>query len=170
MDRRFSALLLIALPAAALAQAPAEEQQQPVTKAELTAELDADYADLDTDRDGKVGTDEITARLNKGAQQQLDEIARQRDAAFARMDADKDGSISKAEFEALNKLPPLPTPNAQPFLVQFDADKDGTISADEFRAPTLANFDRMDGNKDGTLSVAEQNAAAALKKAPDVGR
>lgn len=163
-------LMLIALPAAALAQAVAEEAPTPVAKADLTAELDADYADLDANGDGKVEPDEINARLNKSATEQLAELAKQRDAAFARYDTDGDGAISQAEFEAQAKLPDVPTPDPKPFLARFDADKDGSISKEEFRAPTLGNFDRMDANKDGTLSVAEQKAAEAKKKAPDIGR
>lgn len=170
MFRRLAPLLLIALPAAAPAQ-PAEpagpaEEAKPVTKADLTADLDADYADLDTNADGKVDNGEIVARLDRTARAQLAQIVKERDAAFARADTNGDGSISKAEFDAQAKLPTLPEPDAKPFLAQFDADKDGTISRDEFRAPTLANFDRMDGDKNGTLSVAEQQLAARVRAKP----
>ena len=47
--RLTAALTLAAIPALALAQAPAEEDK-PITKAELSAKLDADYANLDADK------------------------------------------------------------------------------------------------------------------------
>lgn len=152
--------------AAGAQQAPAAEEAKPVTKTELVAELDSDFADLDSDGDGKAGREEIVARLDRTAKAQLAELGKQRDAAFARFDADGNGTISRAEFDAQAKLPALPTADAKPFLDQFDANKDGVIAKDEFRAPTLANFDRMDGNKDGTLSLAEQQGAAKARTKP----
>lgn len=175
MIRRFAPLMLLVLPAAAHAQQPpAAEETKPVTKTELTAELDADYADLDANKDGKVDADEIKARVERTSKAQLAEMSKQRDATFARFDADGNGTISRAEFDAQAKLPPLPEADPKPFLNQFDANKDGAISNEEFRAPTLANFDRMDGDKNGTLTVAEQqNAARArsrTKETPPIGR
>ena len=149
---------------------------KPITRAQISERLDTDYADLDADKNGKVDTAEINARLKKGAEADLEVIKKERDAAFAKFDTDNDGSITRAEFEAHAKLPTVREPDAKPFLNRFDANKDGAISKDEFRAPTLANFTRMDANKDGTLSVAEQNAAAAKakktagKETPPIGR
>ena len=163
------AALMAAVPGIALAQGAttaAAEQNKPITRAEVSTELDTDYADLDGDKDGKVTSAEINARLVKSAQAQLDEIKKERDAAFAKLDADSNGSISKAEFEARAKLPTMKDPDAKPFLDRFDKNKDGNISKDEFRAPTLANFDSADKNKDGTLSVSERTAMAAPKKVP----
>ncbi|WP_051503957.1 EF-hand domain-containing protein [Sphingomonas jaspsi] len=173
MLRPITALTLLFASTAALAQAaPEADQPKPVAKAELTAELDADYADLDANHDGKADDAEIKARLIRTAKAQLDEMAAQRDAAFARVDTDGNGSISKAEFNAQAKLPAMPEANSKPFLDEFDKNKDGAISKDEFRAPTLSNFDRLDANKDGTLSVAEQQAASRPKaqQSPSIGR
>lgn len=174
--RLTGALTLAALPALALAQAPAA-QDKPVTKAELSAKLDADYTSLDADKDGKVTAAEINARLKTSAEAELEIIKKERDAAFAKFDADGNGTISRAEFDARAKLPTIKDPDAKPFLARFDGDKDGTISKEEFRAPTLANFAKLDVNKDGTISIAEQNAAAtalakkpAPKTTPPVGR
>jgi hypothetical protein len=163
--RLTAAALLASIPAIALAQAPAgADDSKPVTRIELSNRLDADYADLDANKDGKVDATEINSRLVKSAEADLEVIKKERDATFAKFDADGNGSISKAEFEAHAKLPTIRQPDAKPFLDKFDADKDGTISKDEFRTPTISNFERLDKNKDGTLSVAEQDAAAA--KAP----
>ena len=162
------AALLMAMPAIALAQGTekAAEQNKPLTRSEVSGELDSDYADLDADQDGKVTPAEINSRLVKSAQAQIDELKKERDAAFAKLDTDGNGSISKAEFEARAKLPTIKDPDAKPFLDRFDKNKDGAISKDEFRAPTLANFDSADKNKDGTLSPSERTAMAAPKKVP----
>ncbi|HVF38014.1 MAG TPA: EF-hand domain-containing protein [Sphingomicrobium sp.] len=165
---------LTALPAAALAQqTAAQSEAQPVTRAEISARLDSDYADLDGDKDGKVTATEVNSRLRKSAQAQVELFKKERDAAFTRLDSDGNGSISRAEFEAKAPLPTVREPNSKPFLDQFDANKDGAISKDEFRTPTLANFEKLDKNKDGTLSVAEQKAPAPPakpKQTPDIGR
>jgi Ca2+-binding EF-hand superfamily protein len=165
--RLTTALILAAIPAAVMAQAPAPSEDKPITRAQISERLDTDYADLDADKNGKVDTAEINARLKKGAEADLEVIKKERDAAFAKFDTDNDGSITRAEFEAHAKLPTVREPDAKPFLNRFDANKDGAISKDEFRNPTLSNFKKLDTNNDGTLSVAEQSAATATaSKAP----
>ena len=169
----FAALAAVTLPMTALAQATAQPaaQAKPITRTELSEELNADYADLDADKDGKVTAEEIKARLMRRANADLEVLKKARDDAFAKLDTNKDGSISRAEFDAKAPLPEVKGADekAAANLTRFDADKDGAITQAEFRAPTLANFDKLDGNKDGTLSVAEQKAsAAAAKKAPTV--
>lgn len=168
MNRRILfAAALASLPAALAAQtaAPAQPAPKPIAKADVSAKLEADYADLDADKDGKVSTAEIKQRLKKGAEADLALLTKERDSAFTRLDANGDGSISRAEFEAKATLPKIGEPDPAPVLARFDGNKDGQITKDEFRAPTLSNFDRMDANKDGTLSLTEQ-AAAAKKPAP----
>ena len=179
------AALAIAAPSIALAQPEARpatagvDETKPVTRADINAKLDADYADLDSDKDGKVTAAEINARLVKSGEAELDEIKKKRDASFAKLDANGDGSITKAEFDEKAPLPKLKEPDAKPFLAQFDADKDGGITKDEFRGPTLANFEKLDANKDGTVTPDEvKNAAAAptprkkpgVRETPPIGR
>jgi Ca2+-binding EF-hand superfamily protein len=156
-----AALILATLPAAgaiAAQQEAAPDVQKPVTRSEISARLDADYADLDADKDGKVTASEIEARLVKSAGAKLELIKKERDSAFAKLDANGDGSISRAEFDDKAKLPTVKKPDAQPFLAEFDANKDGAITLEEFRAPTLANFAKADLNKDGTVTPAEAKA------------
>ena len=163
------------IPAAGLAQQaakPGAQEAQPITRSAISDKLNADYADLDADRDGKATPAEINARLVKGAEADLAVLKKARDEAFAKLDTNGDGSIGRDEFDAKAPLPQVKDPDAKPFLDRFDADKDGSISQDEFRAPTLANFEKMDSNKDGTLSPAEQKATATAtataKKKPAV--
>ncbi|MGH6706869.1 MAG: EF-hand domain-containing protein [Sphingomicrobium sp.] len=180
--RLTAAALLATIPAMALAQdSAAADEAKPVTRIELSDRLEADYADLDADKDGKVDAAEINARLKKGAEADLELIKKERDAAFAKFDTDGNGAISRAEFDARAKLPTIKEPDAKPFLDRFDANKDGGISKDEFRAPTMTNFEKLDKNKDGTLSAAEQKATPpttskapakkpAVKETPPIGR
>ena len=181
--RLTAAALLASIPAIALAQdAGAAEEAKPVTRIELSNRLDTDYADLDANKDGKVDSAEINARLLKSAEAELEVIKKERDAAFAKFDTDGNGTISRAEFDARAKLPTIKEPDAKPFLDRFDANKDGNISKDEFRAPTMSNFERLDKDKDGTLSLAEQKAPtpataakapakkAVVKETPPIGR
>ena len=165
--RLTAAALIAAFPTHALAQggAAADDETKSVTRAELGTELDTDYADMDGDKDGKVTAAEINTRLVKSAEAKVEALRKERDAAFAQLDTNSDGSISKAEFEARAKLPTIKDPDAKPFLAQFDSDKDGNISKDEFRAPTLANFDRLDQDKDGTLTPSERSSAPAASEA-----
>ena len=153
------ALIAAATPAALLAQSAAAPQT--VTRAQLTARLDADYADLDADKDGKASRAEIEKRIARETAAELAELAKRRTDSFNKLDTNKDGSISKAEFEAGVSLPKAPPVNATPVLTRFDTNKDGSITLAEYRAPTLTNFQQLDTNKDGTLSPAEQQARPA---------
>jgi len=164
----FAALLLVAMPVAALAaqQEAKSDVEKPVTKSEVSAKLDADYADMDTNRDGKLTAAEIDARLVKSAEAKIEMLKKERDAAFAKLDANGDGNISHAEFNEKAKLPTIKDADAKPFLDRFDANKDGEISLEEFRTPTMANFARMDLNHDGTVTPAEANAPEKTASAP----
>lgn len=163
--RMFAAASLAALSSMTLAQdTAAPEEAKPVSRSEISAELDSDYADLDADTDGKVTPAEINARLVKSAEAKVEGFRKERDEAFAKLDTNGDGTITRAEFDEKAKLPTIKEPDAKPFLDRFDANKDGTISKDEFRAPTLTNFDRADRNKDGTVTPSERAATVAPKK------
>jgi len=163
---RLTAVAFIAMiPGTALAQQGADEAK-PLTRSEISTELDSDYADLDGDKDGKVTAAEVNTRLVKSAEAKVAELKKERDAAFAKLDTNGDGSVSKAEFDSKATLPTIKDPDAKPFLDRFDANKDGAISKDEFRAPTLANFDRLDKNKDGTLTPAERSSGATASATP----
>jgi len=173
MRRFIVAALVAALPGTAVAQEaakPAADQAKPVSRTALSDELNADYADLDADKDGKVTGEEIKARLVRKTEADLAVLKKARDDAFAKLDTNGDGSISKAEFEARAPLPAVKdaTEMANSNLGRFDADKDGAITQEEFRTPTLTNFDKLDKNKDGTLSVAEQKASVATAKKPAI--
>ena len=73
--RLTAAALLASIPAMALAQdAASADEGKPVTRAELSTRLDADYADIDVNKDGKVDSTEINARLVKSAEAEIELI------------------------------------------------------------------------------------------------
>ncbi len=158
------AVLAAAVPAAALAQT-ASPAPQPVTRVMMSTKLNADYADLDRDKDGKVTRAEIEKRITTDTAADLAEVAKRRAESFTKLDANKDGSVTRAEFEAAVPLPKVPPVDTAPVLARFDANKDGVITAAEFSGPTLTNFDALDTNKDGTISVAEQQQARSAQAA-----
>src|SRR5688572_25367245 len=127
-----SMLAASAVPAAALAQEAARPaaEAKPVSRTELSNELNADFADLDADKDGKVTADEIKGRLQRKAEADLAVLKKARDEAFAKLDTNSDGAVSRAEFDEKAPLPTIKDASelASANLGRFDADKDGSIT------------------------------------------
>ena len=111
-----AALILAAFPAVALAAQGDDKTdvEKPVTRSEVSAKLDADYADMDSDKDGKLTATEIDARLVKSAEAKIEILRKERDAAFAKLDTNGDGNISRAEFDEKAKLPTAKPADAKP--------------------------------------------------------
>lgn len=145
-----------------------------ISKAELTAGLEARFAKMDVDKDGKL------------TQADRDAMRVQRlDARFARLDTDKNGQISKAEFAAAHEAgadkraerraeagkPGGPEgrkwggrhhggPGKGGMMGgRGDANKDGTVTRAEFMAGPITMFDKADANKDGKVTADEMKAA-----------
>ena len=164
-----AAALLIAMPA--LAQMPmGQKAAEPETRAQVQARLKANFAEIDTNKDGALSRDEADAFRTV-------QEAKMRDMAFATIDADKNGAISRDEFNTHfaargkgmghsgagagtghmgGKTP------GSPMFDAADANKDGKVTLTEASAQALAMFDKADSNKDGTISADER--AAAMKK------
>jgi hypothetical protein len=151
-----------------------------ISKAELTAALEARFAKMDVDKDGKLTDKDRDLRH----QQRLDE-------RFAALDTDKNGQISKAEFTAGHQARADKRdgkadaagkpdgrgwgkgghrgpgrgmmrggPGGPGFGPGFgDANKDGSVTKAEFMAGPLAMFDKADTNKDGFVTADEMKAA-----------
>jgi len=76
------------------------------------------FEQLDTDKDGKITADEVTADGQKRAEKRFGKM-------LERLDADKDGALSLEELKGGER-------HAQ-MLDTLDADKDGFLSKDEMR-------------------------------------
>lgn len=145
-----------------------------IKRTELVARMEAAFAKLDTNGDGKITAEERKARRDA-------RIAEQ----FKRMDADGNGAITLEEMKAAHDKRPAfgekagterrmhhagkgrhpgfgfhGGPNGK-----LDANNDGVITKEEFLAPALARFDRMDTDRNGVLTAAERQAAREAMKA-----
>ncbi|KMS54564.1 EF-hand domain-containing protein [Sphingobium cupriresistens] len=155
-----------------------------ISKAELTAGLEARFAKMDVDKDGQI------------TQKDRDAMRQQRqDARFAALDADKNGQISKAEFTAAHEAradkrqerrAEAGKPGGRdgrgwggrgghrrggmmghggPGGGFGDANKDGAMTKAEFMARPIAMFDKADANKDGFVTADEMKAARQMMRA-----
>jgi Ca2+-binding EF-hand superfamily protein len=147
----FVSLLVIALAPAA---APV-----PIPRTAFLSTMDAEFARMDSNKDGIATRAEIEAYERAGAEADLKRRAAE---AFARLDSDHDGQLSLAEFMKVDASIPLKV-DAGPLLAQSDLNRDGKITLVEHRTAKLANFDRMDTDKDGVVTPAEMKAAGLIK-------
>jgi hypothetical protein len=88
-----------------------------VDRGEWDAGQEARFRQLDTNNDGKLTQEELTAHTRNDRQ------AERQEALFRRLDRDRDGFVSKAEFMA----------QADRNFMRCDADRDGKINAAECR-------------------------------------
>ena len=161
-----AAIAVTALPAsgAAAAQAKRAQSAQIPTRAALTKNINESFKAADTNGDGTLSVQEVSATEAKVLKQRV-AMARQRmEQEFAKLDTNKDGQLSKAEFMAAAPTGPTTAPNGADAMAQIDKNKDGKVSLDEYRAPMLGRFDAIDTNHDGTISNAEKAAAQAKAK------
>lgn len=149
---------MIAAPAAAQPAAKAPAVAPSIPRAAFISNMDAEFAKMDANHDGKLTKQEIEAYQHASA---VEKIQARNRAVFAALDTDHDGQLSPAEFAKFTATPP--PPNAAPMLQRFDANKDGVISIVEYRAGTLANFDKLDIDKDGIVTPAEMKAVGIIK-------
>lgn len=178
MNKTLSAatLALVALLAGGGASAQTEgkpgDRNAETSRAALVSRLDAQFATLDTNRDGFLSDAERSAVRDARIE-----------ARFQRLDADKNGSISLAEMKAGPEHRGGPRAERggkgghhgrqhgtrggrggdHPGLNR-DADKDGRISRAEFQGRALARFDRADADRNGVVTAAEHQAARGTMK------
>lgn len=154
---RFRSLLMLAgalLASPVVAQPrPAPAAPPPLPRETFINNMNADFAAMDTNHDGKLTRAEIEAWQQK---QEMARIMARNHAIFVALDTNHDGMLSPEEFSKFHENPP--PPNATPMLQHFDTNHDGVISIIEFRAGTLANFDKLDTNHDGVVDANEMRA------------
>jgi Ca2+-binding EF-hand superfamily protein len=172
--------------------APAAKRvAQPVTRAEVQARIAKSFARLDTNHDGFITKDEVSA-VDAARQQKAEARAQRFDPAkiFDRIDLNHDGKITVAEADAARNQR-AQAKGGQPVHAQAtafgglfaraDTNKDNVITRAEFEAmgqqikarmehAGLARggmesrlFDMTDANKDGRVSLAEMQQAALAR-------
>ncbi|QUS34793.1 EF-hand domain-containing protein [Falsirhodobacter algicola] len=108
------------------------------------------FEDLDTNGDGMLSTDELTAARAERVQT---------------LDADGDGKLSADELAQaeIDRATKMAERHAQMMVERMDADGDGLLSAAELATPPARPSDRMldrlDANDDGSISQDEFDAA-----------
>jgi Ca2+-binding EF-hand superfamily protein len=130
----------------------------PVPRAAFITAMDAEFRQMDADKNGIVTSKEMDSYRRVMAARAVDA---RRQALFTALDSDKNGSLSPVEFAKL----PMDSSQAseRSELPQTDLNHDGSISVVEYRTAKLANFDRMDTDKDGVVTVSEMKAAGVIK-------
>ena len=136
---------------------PAQAPQQ-VSKADFTKNVDARFSAIDTNKDGNLSKDEVSAMQAKALADAAAAEQKQMEADFKKLDTNNDNSLSLAEFKAA--APPLRAKQtAEQLIAELDANKDGKISTAEYRAGPLANFDKADTDHNGFLTAQEVQAS-----------
>lgn len=135
---------------------PASKGVETVARAAVVANAEAEFARVDTNKDGQMSRVEIESFQRASLTARA--TARNK-ALFAELDADKNGQISAAEFA---KATPVPKPDATEVL-RIDTNKDGQVSIAEHRSATIDTFTKIDTNKDGVLTAAEVQALATAR-------
>lgn len=112
-----------------------------LTRDEAMAQADARFDRLDTNKDGKLTSDEMRPhRPMAGAE-----------------------PMASAPPPADGASPAPPAPGGRGFgdrmFARLDTNGDGVIDREEYRAQAARRFDRMDSNKDGKVDAAERQAA-----------
>lgn len=127
---RHAPLLLIALIAAG-AVVPANAQQGGTTRARAVEQADIRFAGMDTNKDGIVTPEEVTASLAKRAEETGRPMSPERaQGLFASMDVDKDGKVTaeEARIAARNRFD------------GSDTNKNGVIDPSEEHARPRGGF------------------------------
>jgi Ca2+-binding EF-hand superfamily protein len=158
------AVLLIS--GAALAATPVLAQPapapKPIARADYIKSIDARFAAMDLNHDGKISRDELVAQQQKDLQNANAKIRHDLEVKFRQLDTNKDGKLSLDEF--LAAAPTLRTAATPDQLLQsLDTNHDGKVSPEEFRAPELARFNKVDTNHDGIVTPDEIRAAQSRK-------
>ena len=129
---------------------------QPLSRAEVNQQLDAQFKTLDANKDGKLTKAEIQAVIVQRAAEAEALLSKRQKDEFAKLDTNKDGNLSLAEYQA-GATVKAREDAADIRMNQLDSNKDGTVSVAEFRAATMNQFEQLDKNKDGILSAQERS-------------
>lgn len=175
------------------AKAPARQPHaaQTATRAQVQSHLATMFAKLDTNHDGSIAKDELTA-IEAKRDQKLEQRAQRFDPSkiFDRIDLNHDGKITTAEAEAAHSQhakakgdQPAKTHAAafNGLFARADTNKDAVITKAEFDAMgqqikarmekagaardgmATRMFTSADANKDGRVSLAEMQQSALAR-------
>ncbi len=147
----------------------------PMVRADVTAQVKAQFAKMDANKDGAITREEITA-------QRAVQRKEMQDRMFADMDGNKDGAISKDEFDAHHKdmaghmmmemdgadAPDMPMPPPPPGMMAPDGPHKIVIKRKIIGGPggmmgEGRMFEMADANKDGKVTESEALTSALAR-------
>jgi Ca2+-binding EF-hand superfamily protein len=151
-----------------------------VTRDEMRTTTLEQFDKMDTNRDGRLTTDEIQAAqkeraakhfakkdANNDGKLERSEVPRMPDEVFARLDTNKDGALTPDELAAGHgRFQNHPLGRFQ----REDTNNDGAISKDEALASADKRFARMDANGDGVITQDEMKAHHGHRKPGEAGK
>ena len=131
------------------------------------------FSSLDSNSDGSLTVDELTA----GGVPDAEKI-------FSEIDSNGDGMITLAESDAFDQKmkandsqsmaagpPPPPPKNSEEMFTSLDSNSDGSLTVDELTAGGVPDaekiFSEIDSNGDGMITMAESDAFDQKMKAND---
>jgi Ca2+-binding EF-hand superfamily protein len=141
---------------------PAAAQQKAISRADYLKQVDASFAQMDTNHDGIVSKAELAAEQQRELAQAKAAVEQRMRAIFTQLDTNHDGQLSFQEF--LASAPPVRTSETPDQMMQaLDTNHDGKISIEEYRGPRMAKFNKLDTNHDGVVTPAEMQAGQGTK-------
>ncbi|MEO5774555.1 MAG: EF-hand domain-containing protein [Sphingomicrobium sp.] len=144
--------------------APAAAQSDgPVTRADISTQLDQRFARIDLNKNGSFDKAEFAAAQKQAEQQIAARIAEKLAAEFSSLDSNKDGSLNPAELAAIRPAGQS-GPDTATLFKTIDADANGKISKAEYlglqarvhaTADPAAQIKKFDVNGDGKVTLTE---------------
>lgn len=161
---------LAAVPALAQPAGSFRGPAQPLTRADVQARTQAQFARADTDRDGFVTQAEAEARAEvaradrrERRAERLGNRGERRARVFARLDANGDGMISRAEFDA-RAAQRGDRAERRGFRAERRAARmERRGQRGGFAALGQRRFENTDADRDGRISLAEAQARALAR-------
>ena len=171
-----------------------------MTRADVDAQVRTHFARVDTNRDGFVTTEEMTAqrgarmagRQGQMGQRMVQGAMRDPNAVFDRLDSNRDGMIARDEFAKGHEMRTerrvaMKGAAGQPgamrrmhrqgggmmggaMLKMADANRDGRVSLAEATTGAMQHFDRLDTNRDGRITPDERRAGRGMMKQMRAGQ
>ena len=183
-----------ALALSASLPASAQQQDENLSRTQLSTSLDGRFKLLDGNGDGAFDKAEYLTARRKAEQAATAMLKAMLTKEFGQLDANKDASVTAAEIDAKVSKPNAgkatvarldknkdqkislaeyngqtgavsATANADQQIKGWDKDANGRVTLEEYKGSALARFDTLDGNKDGTITAAELTEAARKQPA-----
>jgi len=156
-----------------------------LSKEEMPATAQSEFAQIDTNKDGFITKDELQQHATRMAQQrpQLVEVIfytidfpeepvtmQELQTAYdqlRKLDKNNDGKIDESEVKNFREQ--RKKERTEAIISALDRNGDGKISKDEARGLWADNFAQLDKNGDGVLDRQEIEAACAMKRMANAG-